>query len=184
VQKNRSSRTHTLTRRLVDVPNDKAIELLNQYRREVQLIARTYSRIYPNYTSDDLEPIGNLAVLEGYKTYQDHRGCTEATWIKKVIAWRIKEEAQRYSDPVLDEPDRTYGLRNGMTPAEQYETAYSCEAIGILDPREAVILKGQLEGYSCAELAAQLGVSHNVVWRSMNRAIRQLTEWADQDDID
>lgn len=156
-----------------------ANDLLAQYDQLIRITAK--SRAY-RADLDDLIAVGQTAVLEAHVTYRDDEDCTRDTWTRKVIKWRIAEEAGRYTEALLTNPDDTERLLNGMSPAEQYDRAFAKEAIGVLDPREAAVMYCRLQGYSHTEIASQLGVSRHTVWRSEQKALKQLKVWVEEQD--
>lgn len=167
------------------IDDTTARRLLDKYGPIIKITAkRLAGHSYATCTvdQDDLIAVGQMAVLEAQVTYRTGMGATLDTWVRKHIRWRITEEAFRFAERPLKDPNDAERLLNGSSPAEQYDLAYAREAVGILNPREAVVMVSRMEGYTYEEIGDRLGVSRQTIFASERRALRQLAAWADDED--
>jgi RNA polymerase sigma factor (sigma-70 family) len=158
-------------------------DLLMRYGALVQAVASARIRMSYGCCVEDLVSVGQIAILEAHVTYKPTLDCTQDTWTKRVVRWRIAEEAARYVERPLPKATDTERMSNGLAPDKLYDRAFAREAIGVLDPRRAAILQCRLHGYTCEEIGTQLGISASRVSTEEHRALEQLRVWADDEDV-
>ncbi len=165
-------------------------------------------------TVEDLMQAGFLGLVEAAETYRDDCGKTWVSW----AVWHVRREIDaalgtwrgrtRRLDPEADALDRPLGRRNGevltlggalpdeRTPGPeeaalleelQREVSEAVDRLGDEGQRRAVRLC-RLEGYSCREAAAEMGLTPGRVRRLCDRGTaglardRRLRAMADLDD--
>lgn len=152
-----------------------AKRLLEKHATDIDVAARRYGRDHCEFVA-----IGRIAVLEAHLTYAEGRNCSQETWTKRIIRWRMDQEMKRIIDIPID-PSTLVDISNGYEPEELYARAFAREAIGRLDPREATVMWCRLRGFQVKEIASQLGISTKAVWDSEKKALEILHRWAAKD---
>lgn len=154
--------------------------LLDRYRGLIGRIAAGFSRL----DRDELQSVGQIAVIEAHVTYEPHRGVPERSWTAQVIRWRMVELAveareRRRSE---DEFQEEHALTNGHhSPEKAFFRRLLTEMIEQLSPRHQAVLEGRLRGETFEEIADSLGLSRSRVDQHEKAALVALQKLADPD---
>jgi len=85
------------------VSSKTAQELLRQFEPLINSEARRLanrSRNSPWFGFEDFVAVGQIAAIEAYVSYNAETNVTLKTWGHRIIKWRMREAAQRVSDPL------------------------------------------------------------------------------------
>ena len=160
------------------ISDSEARRLLRQYLP----IVRALRPLHPHLPDDELQAVGEDAILEAYLSHNGDRAL-ESTWVRKVIHWRLAEAAV-YQPPEHLEPDQVI---NGHDPELAVIQATAVSLIARLSPRHQNIVDGRMRGETYEEIAEQIGISAartHIEAHKAFRLLRCMLEDEEQDDDD
>lgn len=161
---------------------DAAAQLLRQFEPLVATeVRRIRWRLSSSYLDDDdLFAVGHSAVLEAAQAFQPGRGPL-GPWVRRRVRSRLSnalKRAQRHEAPSED----GQVVPNGRSPEELLVSlqavAWVRGAMGVLPPRQRVIVVARMSGETVRKTAASLGISPTRVQQEHNAALRQLRQQA------
>lgn len=138
---------------------------------------------YCNIDYDDLFQIGSIAVLEGYKRFNDNKGMKLNTYLFSCITWAINKELEKNKriDTFLNISlletlkDDNVNIESYVTDKLIIEKYYKEISEKIKDPikREVILLK-VFENKTTKEISEILNIDSNKSYRCMLEARKQL----------
>jgi RNA polymerase sigma factor (sigma-70 family) len=152
----------------------RARELLDRYGRLIDQIARDF----PAADRDDLRSAGRIGVLEAALTH-DPRKAPESQWVGYIVRQRVRAVArsnrlwQHARTETAVDP-----LTNGRHDPEGLMLRRAMlKCIGLLPPRESVILSARLRGETFEEIATACGISVSNAQRAAERGLARIRHW-------
>lgn len=137
-------------------------------------IVRALAGQYQHLDRAELQAAGEDAILEAWLTYHSERGASLDTWVRRIIHWRLLELARSSAQPPMESLGEDPQLLNGANPEEQFERSSAVLALSRLSVRQQNVVDGHMRGETYAEIAEQLGISHNLAHREALRAFTAL----------
>jgi DNA-directed RNA polymerase specialized sigma subunit len=124
-------------------------------------IVRAVLRLYPQSTWDDLEAVGRVAILEGHLSHDPTKGANEATWVRKVIHWRLSADAivQPVDCTLTGRAEPLGGHELDHNPELGYLKHQVLEALRELSPRHQTVVLARIEGETFDAIGQSLGIS-------------------------
>lgn len=200
---------------LSSIGDAAARDLIERYR---PIINDTVKRYLPGARAtfhvirrEDLCAVAESAVLEAAVRYRvgdegrDNQGGGLATWVRRVVGWRVSESVQNLlvneplqSERVYNEADPTStwstnvhvdsGFRQAATQHTIVQARQVVEwlqrSLGSLTPRRRIIIVSVLRGEAKTSIARSLGISPGRVSQEYKTAVEQLRKLALRDGID
>lgn len=156
---------------LSGVSDATARRLLDAY---LPLVRRVASRMYRALPEHEVVAVGTDAILEAYLT-QDEARSSEATWVRRVVHWRLAEAVRRLPwERNAESLDADPQVLNGKNPEEAYQRASAFAALARLPPNHQMVIDGRLRGESYVEVGHSIGISPQRAHRVAKRALEVL----------
>ena len=160
-------------RRLPDLSglsDAQARRLLATYGPAVRKVAA----LFPRLDRDEALAVGQDAVLEAYLSH-DPTQATEATWVRRLLHWRLAEAAARDPwDRHVESLDPDPQVLNGAGPEEAFFRASAVHNLGSLSVRHQMILDGRMRDETYREIGQSIGISTQLTQREGQKALRVL----------
>lgn len=157
---------------LGSIDSATAARLIGQYMPIVQQVVL----VFPSSEREDLRAVGRVAILEGYLWHEPHKGSNEATWIRKVIHWRIMESVERLPEDcgVTGRAEVLDGKEIDHNPELGYLKHLVLAGLRHLQPRQQTIVLALLEGETFDEISRSIGISPQATHKAYAKAVREL----------
>jgi RNA polymerase sigma factor (sigma-70 family) len=144
-----------------------------QRERLISAILRRYrlSAERVGLAPDDLRSIGRIAAIEAESSWRATGGRSLSSWIYLAIEYRFRDAINKAAceialdleDWIADDDaaiDVTLTVRQSLQSLRAY----------LPEPQWALLWLRYAEGWTCAELAQQRGVSSEAIWQQLCRA--------------
>lgn len=161
-------------------------EALRQYdlliRREVRRLAWRCAQSYLEV--DDLYTLGQAAALDAVASFEPARGA-EGAWVRQRVRWKLQNALRSTSQREMP-TEHTARTPNGRNPEEVLtaleDVMWVRTALGVLPPRQRVIIAARISGEVFRETAESLGISRTRVKQEYKAALQRLHDEAVADD--
>jgi RNA polymerase sigma factor (sigma-70 family) len=139
---------------------------------------RAVARLYPTSVRADLESVGSTAILEAFLSF-DAQKASEATWVRRVVHWRLAEAAQRqpHDSTLSGRAEVIDGHEIDHNPELGYFRSLVLDHLRVLTPRQSTIILAFIQGDTFAQIGESLGISTqhtHVEYQSAIRTLRKL----------
>lgn len=123
------------------------------------LVRRVRASLYRRLPLDEALGVGTDAILEAFLSL-DVSKAAEATWVQRVLHWRLAEAVRRLPwDFDAERLDEDPQVLNGKSPEAAYAQQSAFAKLAVLPPKYQMVIDGRLRGESYSELGSSLGVS-------------------------
>jgi len=139
-------------------------------------MVRAIAGVYPRSAFDELVCVGNVAVLEAHLTYDATAGAAEATWVRRIVHWRISAEVRqmRRGHALLGDAD-AFDDNIAHDPEQGYLRHLVLDKLRWLTPRQSTILLARIvDGETFESIGQSLGVSTQQTHKDYQIAVQHL----------
>ena len=165
-------------------------DLLERCRRGereafVELVDGTYRQVYTlaaRLVGDrhEAEDVAQEAYLRVHRSLRTFRGDSSfQTWLYRIVANTAMTHLRkrgRFGD-LADEPETVLRLADSGPPEGEVDTDHVWVALNALpDAQRVILLMKDAYGFSCREIADEMGVSEGAVKVRLHRARRRLKD--------
>ncbi|HZB02703.1 MAG TPA: sigma-70 family RNA polymerase sigma factor [Actinomycetota bacterium] len=165
-------------------------DLLERCRRGereafVELVDGTYRQVYTlavRLVGDrhEAEDVAQEAYLRVHRSLRTFRGDSSfQTWLYRIVANTAMTHLRkrgRFGD-LADEPETVLRLADSRPPEGEVDTDHVRVALNALpDAQRVILLMKDAYGFSCREIADEMGVSEGAVKVRLHRARRRLKD--------
>jgi RNA polymerase sigma-70 factor, ECF subfamily len=165
-------------------------DLLERCRRGepeafAELVERTYRQVYTlaaRLVGDrhEAEDVAQEAYLRVHRSLRTFRGDSSfRTWLYRIVAntaMTYLRKRGRFGD-VAEEPDTVLRLADAGSSEDEVDLDHVRVALGTLpDSQRVILLMKDAYGFSCREIAGEMGVSEGAVKVRLHRARRRLKD--------
>ena len=165
-------------------------DLLERCRRGereafVELVDGTYRQVYTlaaRLVGDrhEAEDVAQEAYLRVHRSLRTFRGDSSfRTWLYRIVANTAMTHLRkrgRFGD-LADEPETVLRLADSRPPEGEVDTDHVRVALNALpDAQRVILLMKDAYGFSCREIADEMGVSEGAVKVRLHRARRRLKD--------
>jgi RNA polymerase sigma-70 factor, ECF subfamily len=165
-------------------------DLLERCRRGepeafAELVERTHRQVYTlaaRLVGDrhEAEDVAQEAYLRVHRSLRKFRGDSSfRTWLYRIVAntaMTYLRKRGRFGD-VAEEPDTVLRLADAGSSEDEVDLGHVRVALNALpDTQRVILLMKDAYGFSCREIAGEMGVSEGAVKVRLHRARRRLKE--------
>lgn len=171
-----------------DLPAAQARQWLSDYRDVVEKHIVWFRRSLHHtvgLVDEDLRTVGQMAVLEACRTYNDTSGATLRTWVGTVVRWRLTSLLHKLSKPQGEHVNHMEAVtRYEASQVDEFEERMEyteqlrqlAAYLAMMPHRTRIVLFQRLEGVDERTIAKTLGISKVRTEQLVGDARAQLRE--------